>query len=167
VALLEILTIPDPRLKTAAVPVRAVTPPLRLFIADLVETLHHHPFCVGIAAPQAGVGVRVIVIDASRGRKPCENHGPLVLINPVVALREDFRVGREGCLSVPGLTGNVSRAQKAVVDGFDIDMDRVSVSATGFEAVVLQHELDHLDGFLFLDRVASLKTDVFRRMKTG
>jgi peptide deformylase len=107
----------------------------------------------------------MVVIDCSLALKPCANHGLLALINPVISRSEGKRLGREGCLSIPDFTGNVVRAEKITVNAMTTNGAQTRVEAEGFEAVVLQHEIDHLDGILFLDRVSSLKTDVFRRKK--
>lgn len=161
--ILNIATIPEPVLKQKAAPVGAMTPELERFIGDLAETMRHFPYCVGIAAPQVFKSLRIVAVDVSRARKPQPNHGELILLNPVITFREGAVTGREGCLSIPDLTANVTRATKVTVRALDGKGAPVSLDAEGFEAVVLQHEIDHLDGLLFLDRVTSLKTDVFRR----
>lgn len=160
---LPILTIPHPLLKRPSAPLSVITPEIIRFTDDLTETMRHYRHCVGLAAPQAGKSVRLIVIDVSLHAKPHPNHGLLVLVNPAVTAGTEPKTGREGCLSVPDFTGNVTRFQKITVTGTDIEGRNVTIHSSGFEAVVLQHEIDHLDGILFLDRVSSLKTDVFRR----
>src|SRR6185437_16251190 len=110
-AVLDILTYPDSRLKQVSQPVAEIDETIRRLIADLSETLEHYPGCVGVAAPQSGHLHRIIVIDASRNRKPVENHGRHVLINPVIEWHEGEEVAREGCLSLPDFTANVKRAQ--------------------------------------------------------
>lgn len=168
-AILPILTFPDPRLKEPARPVGAVTDELRSFLRDLVETMRHAPGGVGIAAPQVGRSERIVAVDVSGhrsgGKEP--NHGLLVLLNPVIVASRGSRTVREGCMSVPDYTGNVRRAESVVVDALDGEGNRTVVEACGFEAVALQHEMDHLDGVLFLDRIVSVKTDLFRRKKYG
>lgn len=130
-------------------------------IKNLLDTLSASPG-VALAAPQIGEPYRIIVCDVSR--KIRENHhGRIILINPVIRRREGKRIFREGCLSVPDYTGNVSRAEKVWVKGLDPHGRPVSLIAEGFEALALQHEIDHLEGILFLDRIASLSTDLFRR----
>ncbi len=163
--ILEVLKIPHPLLKTRAHLVEADTPGLQGFIDNMVENLYRHPHCVGIAATQLGKPWRVIVVDASRVDKPGTRHGKVVLLNPWIVRREGQRFLREGCLSVPDYTGNVIRCLAVEVQGKDRAGRPVTVKSDGFEAVVFQHEVDHLDGQLFLDRVASLETDVFRRKK--
>lgn len=122
-----------------------------------------HPRCVGLAAPQIGAAVRLVVIDVTEHPKGEGGHGLLVLANPRLLESSGSVSGREGCLSIPDLTANVTRAAQIAVEGLDEAWQPIRVEAGGFEARVLQHELDHLDGVLFLDRVTSLKDDVFRR----
>jgi len=132
-------------------------------VADLVDTMRASPACVGLAAPQIGVNQRVIVVDVTGHPKTKTCHGLICLIDPVVIDSSGRNVGREGCMSVPDLTANVARSKRVVVRGRDeLDAERV-IATDGFEARALQHEIDHLDGLLILDRVASLSTDVFRR----
>ena len=128
--------------------------------ADLLDTMRSFGHCVGLAAPQIGELVRVVVLDCSGHRKATSHHGELVLVNPRIVTASGSEVGREGCLSVPELTADVRRATAVTVEAAG-----VRVEAVGFEARVLQHEIDHLDGLLFLDRVASLETDVFERRR--
>jgi peptide deformylase len=130
--------------------------------ADLVDTMRSFPRCVGVAAPQIGELVRLVVVDVTDHPKATTCHGLLVLANPRVVLASGGEVAREGCLSIPDLTANVRRATQVVIEA----VDRV-IETQGFEARCLLHELDHLDGILFLDRVDSLKTDVFRRKRYG
>ncbi|HVO33237.1 MAG TPA: peptide deformylase [Elusimicrobiota bacterium] len=163
--ILDVLRIPNVILKTRAHLIDPSTPGIQSFIDDMVETLYHHPRCVGLAANQVGKPWRVIVVDASRIDKEGSQHGRVILLNPWIVRREGQRLLREGCLSVPDYTGNVARALGVEVHGKDRAGNSVEIRADGFEAVVFQHELDHLDGKLFLDRVASLETDVFRRKK--
>ena len=164
-SILKILTIPDPFLKKPALPVKELSRELASAVSDIVETMYHHRNCVGLAAPQAGIGIRLIAVDVSAYSKPHPNRGLIVLVNPVITVSQGLKTAREGCLSVPDLTGNVSRAERIAVSGMTPEGKNVSFETSGFEAVVLQHEIDHLDGLLFLDRVTSLKTDVFRRKK--
>jgi peptide deformylase len=160
---LPVLTIPHPRLKQPSLTADPHTPATCQLITDLIETVHAHPFCVGIAAPQTGFLQRIVIIDLTRGRKPQPNHGLLVMVNPVIHCATGTLSGREGCLSVPDLTGNVTRAEQIEIHAVDRQGTPFTLQTGGFEAIVIQHELDHLNGILFLDRVTSLKTDVFRR----
>ena len=132
-------------------------------IADLIETMNASPACVGLAAPQIGVSRRVIVVDVSAHPKTTVCHDLVVLVDPVVVDASGRDVGREGCMSVPDLTANVRRAGSLVVEGKGRDGSEVVIATEGFEARAFQHEIDHLDGMLILDRVESLATDVFRR----
>ena len=155
----EVLVHPHPVLTQVAAP--AEPGAADAVAADLLDTMRSFGHCVGIAAPQLGALVRVAVVDCSAHPKAAgANHGELVLVNPVIVASSGAEVGREGCLSIPELTGNVRRATAVTVEA-----DGLRIDATGFEARVLQHELDHLDGLLFLDRVTSLETDVFERRR--
>ena len=138
---------------------------LRALVRDLWDTINAGPpRTVGIAAPQVGDGRRVAVVDVGRNPKHADTgHGPLVLVNPKVVAHAGEQIGREGCLSLPDFTANVRRWLRVTVEAVDLDGVPLRVEATGFEAVVLQHEIDHLDGILFLDRVENIKTDLFRR----
>lgn len=130
-------------------------------IQDLLDTLASSPG-VALAAPQIGESYRIIVCDVSRKIKE-NHHGQIILINPGILRREGKKVFREGCLSIPDYTGNVSRAERVWVKGLNPQGQRANLIAEGFEALALQHEIDHLEGILFLDRIASLSTDLFRR----
>lgn len=164
-AILQILKYPDPVLKQVARGVERYTPELSARAADLVETMRAMPGGVGIAAPQVGWTERVVVVDVSNHKKggKQEHHGLLVLVNPEILAMGGSQIVREGCMSVPDYTANVKRAQWVLVDAQDLEGGQLIVESTGFEAVVIQHEMDHLDGLLFLDRVVSIKNDLFRR----
>ena len=162
----EVLVHPDPRLKQVARRVDAGEAELAARVAaDLVETMRGGPRCVGVAAPQIGELVRIVVVDCSTHPKAPANHGLLVLVNPSVVASEGSEIGREGCLSIPEITANVRRATAVVVEAADPAGAPLRIEAEGFEARALLHEIDHLDGVLILDRVASLDTDVFRRRR--
>jgi peptide deformylase len=152
----EVLLYPHPALKQVATPAQAGD--AERVGADLLETMRSFPGCVGIAAPQLGELVRVVVVDVSEHPKAETSNGLLVLANPKVVESEGSDVAREGCLSIPDLTANVRRATRIVVEHAE-----GRVECAGFEARCVLHELDHLDGILFLDRVESLVDDVFRR----
>ncbi len=157
----DVLRYPHPALKQTA---RPVEPGEATSVAeDLVETMRAHPGCVGLAAPQLGELVRMIVVDVSEHPKAEGSSGLLLLVNPVVVRASGAHVAREGCLSIPHLTANVRRATSIALEASTRDGEAVSLSSEGFEARCLLHEIDHLDGILFLDRVDSLATDVFRR----
>lgn len=161
-AVLEILAYPDARLKQVSAPVDAVDDALRAFIADLEETMRAGPGGVGIAAPQVGRCVRVVIVDVPP-RKKSSSHGRLVLVNPEITEWEGMAVGREGCMSVPDYTGNVIRAERIALHALDEHGREQHFEMHGFEARAVQHEIDHLDGFLFLDRLVSRRNDLFRR----
>jgi peptide deformylase len=168
-ALLPIRVFPDPVLKEKAAPVSGVTAEVSSLIDDLLETMRNAPGGVGIAAPQVGVLSRIIVVDVSAHRRGSQeaNHGLLVLVNPEIVAMGGKQIVREGCMSVPDYTANVQRAQWVLVDALDREGNRTIIESIGFEAVAIQHEADHLDGVLFLDRVLSVKKDLFRRRKYG
>lgn len=158
-AVRTVLSLPHPVLKRAA-PRDAGTDAL---IEDLIDTMSASPACVGLAANQIGVSARSFVVDVTGHPKATTCHGLIALTDPVVISSSGGEVAREGCMSVPDLTANVPRATTIVVGGTDRDGSYVEIATEGFEARAVQHELDHLDGMLILDRVASLATDVFRR----
>jgi len=131
---------------------------------DLVDTMRNHRGCVGLAAPQLDELVRIIVVDVTDHPRAATSNGLLVLVNPQVVEASGSEVAREGCLSIPDLTANVRRATRIVLEAATTTQGPTTVVAEGFEARCLLHELDHLDGTLFLDRVDSM-TDVFRRRR--
>lgn len=161
-----LLLYPDPLLKTVCLKVSAVDREISAMIGDLVDTMRAGPGSVGVAAPQIGVTLRVCVVDVSENRQGRENnHGLLALVNPEIIHRQGAAIMREGCMSVPDYTGDVERATGIIVRFLDGAGSPREIEASGFEAVAIQHEMDHLDGILFLDRIASLKTGLFRRKK--
>jgi peptide deformylase len=163
-AVREILVYPDSVLKKVCTSVEAFDGETDSLVQDLIDTMHASGHSVGVAAPQIGVSRRVAVIDVSKSKRGRDNHhGLLVMINPEILESSGGKTMREGCMSVPDYTGNVARAEEILVRFFDRRGREQVIRANGFEAVAIQHELDHLDGFLFLDRVSSLKTDLFRR----
>ncbi|MDO3377357.1 peptide deformylase [Geoalkalibacter halelectricus] len=165
-AVKEIRLYPDPILKQVCEPVTCMDARIDALVQDLLDTMIAAGHSVGVAAPQIGVSLRVVVVDVSNSKLGRDdNHGQLVMINPEIVEREGERVMREGCMSVPDYTGNVTRAESIVVQYLDRSGSERVIRANGFEAVAIQHEMDHLDGMLFLDRVSNLKTDVFRRKK--
>jgi peptide deformylase len=162
-AVLDILTYPDARLKQDSAPVADFDAALRAFVADLEETRRAGPGAVGIAAPQVGRFQRIVIVDVSQMKRPVPNHGHLILVNPEITAWDGYAVGREGCLSVPDYTGNVIRAERVHLVAFDPHGQKREFDMEGFEARAVQHELDHLDGLLFLDRLVSKRNDLFRR----
>lgn len=155
-----VLTVPNRVLKQRA---RLVGGADAQLAADLVDTMRVSPGCVGLAAPQIGVSRRAFCLDVSSHPKAEQHHGLVVLFDPELVHSEGSELRREGCMSVPDWTADVRRALHVVLRGIDPDGQERVYQTTGFEARAFQHELDHLDGLLILDRVASLRTDVFRR----
>lgn len=165
-ALLEILTFPDPRLAETATKVENVDDALRKLIDDMFETMYAAEG-VGLAAPQVGVLKRLIVLDCGEREKeearPLKPVQPLAIINPEIVSKDGEIVWEEGCLSVPGYTDEVNRAAKVVVEGLDRDGKPVRIEAEGLLAVCLQHEIDHLEGTIFLDRLSRLKQSMVKK----
>lgn len=161
---LSVLTYPDERLKIPSLEVVSFDRELEEFVQNLVYTMRTSPGCVGIASPQVGVHRRIIVVDTSfsKHRENRISHGLMVLINPVIVQKEGELIVREGCLSVPDYTGNVKRHYWIKVQAFNPKGERIEFETEGFEAVVIQHEIDHLDGKLFLERLAS-PSELFKR----
>lgn len=163
-AVLPVLTYPDSRLTGVSKPVERFDSALRDFIMDLEETMRVGPGSVGIAAPQVGNLHRIVIVDVSE-KKGVSHHGKLILVNPEIVVRQGSLVGREGCLSVPDFTGNVSRAERIRFRARDMNGAIIDIQCEGYEARAVQHEIDHLDGLLFLDRLSSRRTDLFPRKK--
>jgi peptide deformylase len=147
--------------------VESITPDMSSLIDDLLDTMRASPGGVGISAPQVGILKRIVAVDVSASKRGSQasNNGLLVLINPEILAKGGRQIVREGCMSIPDYTANIERAQWVLVDALDRDGKQVILESVGFEAVAIQHEVDHLDGILFLDRVTSVKTDLFRRKK--
>lgn len=161
----EIRLYPDPVLREISRPIETKTPEIEALLADLTEMLEGLPGCVGIASPQVGALHRLVIVDASRYRKKVPNQGRMVLINPELKASSGRGIFREGCLSLPDFTANVPRATEVTFEALDENLQPRTIVSSGFEAVVLQHEIDHLDGVLFIDRVVCVKTDLFRRQR--
>ena len=160
----KILTFPHPLLKKRSHRIERVDATIHGLINDLVDTMKEGPGSVGVAAPQIGVLLSACVVDVSNNRLGKENnHGLLVMLNPEILSSSGSSVMREGCMSVPDYTGDVERATLITVKYMSQEGTIMTVEASGFEAVAIQHEMDHLDGILFLDRILSLKTGLFRR----
>lgn len=160
---MEILIYPDQRLKQASERVEKIDKNLLEFIRELEQTRQAGPGAVGIAAPQVNIFQQVVIVDVSKMKKPVENHGHMIMVNPEINEWEGMSMGREGCLSVPDFTGNVIRAEKIKLKYQDETGLSHEIESTGFEARAIQHELDHLDGLLFLDRLVSRRSDLFKR----
>ena len=154
-ALLDVRLYGDPILRRKATHVQEVTLELRRLIADMVETMFHQ-VGIGLAAPQVGIPYRLLVMDDGKG-------GARALINPVITQRSGSVVDEEGCLSLPGIYADVERSKSVAVEATDEDEQPVSLEATGMQARVIQHEMDHLDGILFIDHLSPVARD---RIKT-
>ena len=158
-ALRKILTYPAPELKQPAHAVQNIDAQIDQLVTDLVESMYAAPG-VGLAAPQVGSSERVIVLDVDH-----ENPGKrlIKLINPVVVEREGSIVWEEGCLSVVDYTSEVTRSKRVLVRGWTPDQNEIEIEGEDLLAVALQHEIDHLDGKLFIDRISRLKRDLYKR----
>lgn len=156
-ALLPILEFPDPRLRTRAEPVAQVDAALRKLIDDMFETMYAAPG-IGLAATQVNVHKRLLVIDVSDSRTE-----PLALVNPEILSRDGIEETEEGCLSVPGIYDKVTRAERIRVRALDRDGKQIEFDAEGLLAVCIQHEIDHLDGKLFVDYLSELKRTRIRK----
>lgn len=150
-ALLPILHYPDPRLKKRAEPVTEVDESIRRLAADMAETMYAAPG-IGLAATQVDVHKRVIVIDVSEDRS-----GLMVLINPEILEKDGECVSEEGCLSVPGIYDKVTRAERVKVRALNLQGEQIEFEAEGLLAVCIQHEIDHLDGKVFVEYLSPLK----------
>ena len=164
-AVREVLKYPNELLKQDSIEVTELTDHVKTVINDLKDTMLAAGHSTGIAAPQIGELLRIITIDASLNKKCKENHGFMVLINPEIIEHSGNITSREGCMSVPDYTGNVTRAERIIVNYYDENFQQCVLETHGFEAILIQHESDHLNGMLFVDRVVSKRTDLFRRKK--
>ena len=157
----KIVKYPDPILEQKCEPVTAFdTPELQQLVADMFETMYASKG-VGLAAPQIGISERITVIDCAPATEGEPN--PIVLINPEVILKEGKQVGEEDCLSIPGFREDVSRAKKAVVRALNVKGETIEVSGEDLLARAMQHEIDHLNGILFLSHLSPLKRDLIKR----
>jgi len=153
----KILKYPDPVLKRKAEAIAAVTPEVRQLAEDMLETMYASEG-IGLAAPQVGESIRLIVVDVTGPEKREE---PLVIVNPEIVCSAGEVVSDEGCLSVKELRSEVTRAETCTVRGLDLDGNAVEIEAEGMKSVCLQHEIDHLDGVLFIDRISRLKRTLY------
>lgn len=151
--LLDILKIPDPRLRHKCEPVQAVNDETRQLVDDMFETMYDAPG-IGLAAAQINVQQRIFVMDISEDKSE-----PQAFINPVITHKEGKEVMQEGCLSIPDVYADVERAEKITVEALDKDGNAFKKDLDGLEAVCVQHEIDHLDGVLFIDYLSTLKRD--------
>jgi peptide deformylase len=163
-AVRRVLRLPHPVLKEVLAPVGVIDDAARALAADLLDTMRASPACVGLAANQIGSTQRAFCVDVTGHKKAVSCHGAFVLFDPLLLVARAPETGREGCMSVPDLTGNVARATEVVVQGLAPDGTERVIEADAFEARAILHELDHVDGLVFLDRVTSVG-EVFPRVK--
>jgi peptide deformylase len=162
---LPVVTAPAAVLSSVGAEVDPIDPEIVRLAADLVATMRVSPGCVGLAAPQLGVGAQVFSVDVTQHPKTSTTHGTFVLCNAKVVEASRWRPGREGCMSVPDLTGDVKRASRVVVEAvLPGTGEAVTLTTDAFEARALQHEIDHCTGKLFLDRVAGAHAVYARRV---
>ena len=155
----EVLKFPDPRLKQVSVPITTVTDELRMLARDMCDVIYDEPG-VGLAAPQVAAAVRMIVVDTEWTEEDTDRN-PAIIVNPEIVETHGKIVWNEGCLSVPDFTADVERAERVLLRGLDLDGNELEEHAEGLRAVCFQHEVDHLDGFLFIDRISRLKRSMY------
>ena len=161
----RVLTRPEPLLSRRSREIDPRAPGVVELAEEMVATMHASPACGGIAAPQVGEAVRLFCLDVTGHRKARSCAGLVVMVNPVIVSRTGNVLMREGCMSVPDFTGDVARAESVVVEGFEPGTSRlVRVTADAMEARCFQHEIDHLDGFVFVDRVVD-ESQLFARKR--
>jgi peptide deformylase len=158
-ALREVLKFPDKRLREISTPIDEITDETRELAHDMLEVMYDEPG-IGLAAPQLGETVRLIVIDTEWTGEDVER-SPLVLINPEIVARDGKIVWTEGCLSVPDFEADVQRAESVRLRALDLEGEELEIEATELQAVCFQHEIDHLDGILFIDRISRLKRNLY------
>jgi peptide deformylase len=158
-ALPEIVKFPDPRLKEVSKPITEVDDDLRELARDMIEVMYDEPG-IGLAAPQVGASIRMFVIDTEWSDDETDKN-PRVIINPEISDREGSITWDEGCLSVPDYSATVERDAMITLRGQDLDGNPIEERAEGLRAVCIQHEVDHLDGVLFIDRISRLKRSLY------
>ena len=154
-AILNIRRYGDPILRQKAQPVETVTPEIHQTLADMLETMYHQ-VGIGLAAPQVGISLRIILVDDGP-------RGPRALINPVIVEQRGVVRGEEGCLSIPGFFGEVERSEWVRVEALDAEGLPLALEAKGLQARVIQHEMDHLDGVLFIDHLPPVTRDRIKK----
>ena len=155
-AILTVRKYGNPVLRRRAVPVSEVTPEIRVILRDMIDTMYHE-VGIGLAAPQIGISLRLMVVDDEKGR------GPRALVNPEIVDQGGRVVAEEGCLSIPGIFAPVARAEWVRLEARDEEGQPVAIDAKGLFARVIQHEMDHLDGVLFIDRLEPVRRDRIKR----
>jgi len=156
-SILRILTYPDPILRKKAKPVDIVDGRIEKLVEDMAETMYAAPG-IGLAASQVGESLRVIIVDLARNRE-----GMIAMINPEIIFSEGECDEEEGCLSVPDFKETIRRRKKIIVSGLDINGKKIQIQAEDLLSAAFQHEIDHLDGILVIDRISRLKRDFFKR----
>lgn len=159
-AILNIVKDPDPVLRKKAVKLRKADEGIRKLALDMYETMLEAPG-VGLAAPQIGKSIRLITVHVPEDEEDGQEEVSLMLLNPEIVKRAGEQVGAEGCLSIPGIAGNVKRSQTVTVKALDMENKPVRIKAHGYLAVVLQHEIDHLDGIMFTDLIENKEDDLW------
>jgi len=162
-ALREVLKFPDPRLKRVSEPVGEITDAIRELARDMCEVMYDEPG-IGLAAPQVGCALRLFVIDTEWNEEGGERR-PSIMINPEISEPSGSVRWEEGCLSVPDYTAEVERAAEVTIRATDIEGKPIVERASGLRAVCLQHEYDHLDGVLFIDRISRLKRSLYAKKR--
>ncbi len=162
-ALREVLQFPDKRLREKSAPVGAITDEIRTLAEDMLDVIYDEPG-IGRAAPQVGERIRLVVVDTQWNEEGGERN-PLVLVNPVITERSGSLSWNEGCLSVPDFQADVERSEFVHLSAKDLDGNSLEIDAEGIQSVCFQHELDHLDGILFIDRISRLKREIYARRR--
>jgi peptide deformylase len=162
-ALREVLQFPDKRLRRVSLPIAQVTDEIRALARDMCEVMYDEPG-IGLAAPQVGEPVRLIVVDTEWTEEGRERNA-LILVNPEILDRSGRITWNEGCLSVPDFQAEVERAERVTLRATDLDGKEIRIDAEGLRAVCFQHEIDHLDGVLFIDRISRLKRELYTRKR--
>jgi peptide deformylase len=158
-ALREVLKFPDKRLKEISTPIEEITDEIRELARDMLDVMYDEPG-IGLAAPQVGEAIRLVVVDTEWTHDDAERN-PLVLINPEIVERSGKLAWTEGCLSVPDFEADVERSESVVVHASDLEGKALVIEASQLQAVCFQHEIDHLDGVLFIDRISRLKRGLY------
>ena len=159
----QLLQFPDSRLRQKSEPVGAVTDEIRALAQDMLDVMYDEPG-IGLAAPQVGEHIRLIVVDTGWNEEDAERN-PLILVNPEITEHSDSLTWNEGCLSVPDFQADVERSERVHLSAHDLDDSPVEIDAEGIQAVCFQHEIDHLDGILFIDRISRLKREMYVRKR--
>ncbi len=162
-ALREVLLFPDKRLRRVSKPIAEITDAIRTLASDMLEVMYDEPG-IGLAAPQVGEAVRLVVVD-TEWREENAERSPLVLVNPQIVAAEGEIQWNEGCLSVPDFEAEVERFARLRLHALDLDGRKLEIDAEGLQAVCFQHEIDHLDGVLFIDRISRLKRNLYVRKR--